>query len=217
MRNTIRGCLTVAFVLLGLQSIRACPIWVDFCPNFPTCIRGVRNQPGWQDCSQCTCPVPSQNCFPASASATAGVLQDCGGHALALARAARVPIILPRTLGVDPLVGFRAATVEKVLFASPAFQAGLRRGDQILMVNGTSVAGMSYKQIVRVLDEPPRVKLIVARGAEVLEFSLSSENLVLLSERIRDRRWRETGQHVIDLARLRTGPGASANGAPRRF
>lgn len=57
----------------------------------------------------------------------------------------------------------------------PAHQAGLRHGDEITTVDGTTVAGKSYEQVVKMIrgEAGTIVKLGVKRDADTREISIT--------------------------------------------
>lgn len=58
-------------------------------------------------------------------------------------------------------VGLRVRAIDSGIFTcyitldSPAAKGGLRFGDQILEINGTSVAGLTMKQVHKIINDAP--------------------------------------------------------------
>lgn len=74
---------------------------------------------------------------------------------------------------------FSVFKVVRVLPATPAAEAGLRQGDEIVTVNGRPVAGTRLAELRERLRRPDqRLSLRVRRGAETLEIELKTRRLV---------------------------------------
>lgn len=61
--------------------------------------------------------------------------------------------------------------VKEVNANSPAFHAGLNRGDRLLSVNGIPVAGIAYTQIVQMIQQTPTelVLQVVPKERDILQ------------------------------------------------
>jgi C-terminal processing protease CtpA/Prc len=88
------------------------------------------------------------------------------------------------------LISSNGLVVQKLLFASPAFEAGLRPGDRIMRINNADTTRMSYKRAIRALDRSgqTRVSIVVLRDGEEKNYTLSAESITLPSDRIQNRR-----------------------------
>lgn len=71
----------------------------------------------------------------------------------------------------------KAIKIISPMYGTPAWRAGLKAGDLIISVDGSSVQEMSYIEAVnRMRGEPgTKVKLTILRGEEVLEFEITRE------------------------------------------
>lgn len=119
---------------------------------------------------------------------------------------------IPRTVGIDVQVEWGAVTIQRVLFGSPAFRAGLRAGDRIVKVNGADARTMSYRQLIAALDGSflNRALLLTIRDGELRGYSLAAEDLQTISQQIReynDRGGRDSSEPSWTAASLRpSGP-----------
>lgn len=109
-------------------------------------------------------PQPMAVAVPrASTGPLAGMVAPLSGQSLGLQRAQVTHGIRELTLCKDASgkVGVRVQAISKGVFVclvmkgSPAALAGLRFGDQILQVNGTSVAGFSMDEVHSLLRKSP--------------------------------------------------------------
>lgn len=109
-------------------------------------------------------PQPSAVAVPAASTGPlAGMVAPVSGQSLGLLRAQVTHGIRELTLCKDASgkVGVRVQAISKGVFVclvvkgSPAALAGLRFGDQILQVNGTSVAGFSMDEVHSLFRKGP--------------------------------------------------------------
>lgn len=109
-------------------------------------------------------PQPSAVAVPAASTGPlAGMVAPLSGQSLGLMRAQVTHGIRELTLCKDASgkVGVRVQAISKGVFVclvvkgSPAALAGLRFGDQILQVNGTSVAGFSMDEVHSLFRKGP--------------------------------------------------------------
>jgi membrane-associated protease RseP (regulator of RpoE activity) len=75
--------------------------------------------------------------------------------------------------------------VDMVVKGGPSEQAGLRKGDQIIEINGKDVRELKRKQVGALMRGEPGtlLKLTVKRGAEILPINLVRGNLTELPDR----------------------------------
>jgi C-terminal processing protease CtpA/Prc len=94
------------------------------------------------------------------------------------------------SVGLDLVPGSNGVLINKVLFASPAFEAGMRAGDLIVAIGGRDTKGMSYREVRGLLDDAKqrRVSIFAMTAEGAKTYRLKPETLTALSDRIRLRR-----------------------------
>jgi carboxyl-terminal processing protease len=93
--------------------------------------------------------------------------------------------LTPQVIGIgvevasEPLHG--GTEIEEVFQGSPAAKAGLRHGDVITAVNGTSLAGKSIDQDTKLItgNAGTSVRLAVARGSRTFKVTIKRANVVV--------------------------------------
>ncbi|HEX7313643.1 MAG TPA: aspartyl protease family protein [Pyrinomonadaceae bacterium] len=74
---------------------------------------------------------------------------------------------------------FRTVTILRVLADSPAAEAGLRQGDEIVSIGGRSVAEFKLPALREMLRQPDRrYEMQVRRGAETVSVELKTRRLI---------------------------------------
>jgi carboxyl-terminal processing protease len=96
----------------------------------------------------------------------------------------------------------KALTVLSPLVGTPAYQAGIRPGDQILAVDGQSTAGFSLQDAVKKLRgrEGEKVKLTIGRGTERKSFDVELVRAQIPVESVRGDSRRSDGSWNFVLA-----------------
>ena len=68
---------------------------------------------------------------------------------------------------------FKTLLVAGVADGSPAAEAGLRDEDQILKIDGKATGRLTMDAVIKMLDEPKAYLLLIKRGSEHLELTLT--------------------------------------------
>ena len=116
-------------------------------------------------------------------------------------KVAGIGILVTETNGV--------LTVERVIAGSPAEGAGVKAGDQITAVNGTSTAGMDFTQLAALIrgDVGTRVTITVIHTGSTTGVDLSMARKVVSAPLVD---WGMVpGSHVADIALFEFSDGAS--------
>lgn len=157
---------------------------------------------GWGSCRICkSCPLVPEDCPGSGSSVTGAKSLGSGCQVASLAQGLHVSFPPTksqlgsrqalRTSGIDGQAdGARGFIISNVLFASPAFQAGLRPGDRIVAVNGRDAALLPYKELMEAVDASPHVLLSVIGVGEsrVRSYNLAAEEITSVSQRLLDSR-----------------------------
>lgn len=145
-------------------------------------------------CKCCLPPCGPSTCYGCDSGwVVCGSCYTCTGRGCVIAAPADVSeasTTRGMSVGIDLAVRQGGTFINKALFASPAFEAGLRGGDQILEINGRDAKGISYREARRLLEEAKQgsVTLLVVTGQRVRTYVLHPESMLALSGRIRLRR-----------------------------
>lgn len=117
----------------------------------------------------------SHKVTPKNREYSAGAVEEGGDRGVLGVRYAVVADLLRKT----------HILVDMVVKGGPSDKAGLRRGDQIIAINGTEVKDLSRKQVAPLMRGEPGtlLKLTVKRGAETLPINLVRGNLTQLPDR----------------------------------
>jgi hypothetical protein len=194
MRPILLLALAAGTVSMTLMPANAFASLCCRCGTYPSPLCTCDSYRGYWSCSFCSMnPRPEPNCWITGPLLLAASATGCGIDA-------KQPQVAwedaPRTLGVDVAVRPDGATVNKVLFASPASDAGLRAGDPILRINGVETKDLSFSEVMRLLGSGDRdeVSLMVLARGEIRHLVLRPESLVALSERIERSRAASVGE-----------------------
>ena len=81
---------------------------------------------------------------------------------------------------INPLPGINVYVIADVLPNSPASRAGLKKGDNLVSINGQNCFTQTYEEVLHVLQTRPGRKLLikVSRGAQMISTSLQLQDLI---------------------------------------
>lgn len=167
------------------------------CPS--PCIYGKIGGP-YNSCSDCKaflCPEP--NCIPPEGVTASQNGATCGFQLAAL-RDDDSRVLSVRTVGIDPTITVNGVRVQNVLLNSPAYIAGIRSGDSILLIDGTPLRHRSYRDVVSALDGPAEVRLVVRRGARSHAVLLRGSPISVVSAQIASPQLRTNDRLLISLS-----------------
>jgi PDZ domain-containing protein len=182
----MKYALSVAFLMLCVASpAHACfacfpSCWPDECAN-------VGYTSAWTSCSICMDQCnPQENCWVSIAQKgpSGNVQISCA------APAAIYPPIrplaaaeLPGTIGVDVRVlSTDDVLIDRVLRGSPAYLAGLRRGDRLNFINEARAASVPYNRIMK-MNPGESVRVTVTRRGQALKYDMVAVRLDQLNAR----------------------------------
>lgn len=178
----MKYALSLAFLVLCVPS----PAHACFaCPTCSMCVN-VGNTSAWSSCFvACTpgCKQPTDCFIIASQKTPSGEVQvSCAGPAaiyppiqpLAAAE-------LPGTIGIDVRVlSTNEVLIDRVLHGSPAYLAGLHKGDHVKSINETRAGSVPYSRIIK--TQPGNsVRLTVTRNGKAFTYDMVAVRLDLLS------------------------------------
>ena len=71
--------------------------------------------------------------------------------------------------------------IVEVFESGPAKQAGIKRGDKIIKVNGEEISGMNLQRIASMITgkENTKVRVSVARNSKILEFDITRKKIIV--------------------------------------
>jgi carboxyl-terminal processing protease len=89
-------------------------------------------------------------------------------------------------LGIRFRIEHGIAVVTKVIKSTPAHESGLRQGDRILNINGTSIRGLKSREITRLIRGPvhTKVRLKLSRTESVQPFTVEVERAHIVPETV---------------------------------
>ena len=88
-------------------------------------------------------------------------------------------------IGAERVVDTALLYVAHVQSEGPARQAGIKHGDEVVTVNGATVTGKTYGEVIQMVrgEAGTNVKLGVRRGAEVREIAITRVAVEMLLKR----------------------------------
>ena len=85
--------------------------------------------------------------------------------------------------GIDittPFPGLNFYTISHIRPNSPADLVGLRKGDEIFLINGTPASRFDMKEITSIFQDRPnrKIKMVIKRNGETLKYSFILSDII---------------------------------------
>lgn len=169
-----------SLVLFVAQYAHACFVCIpNACPPFE-CVDAGYESSGYSSCFCLDLCYQNLNCFITipHKGPSGGVEVSCASPAAIYAPIRPLAAAeLPGTIGVDVRILSRGdVLVDRVLRGSPAYLAGLRRGDRLNSINEARAASLPYSRIIK-MNPGESVRVTVTRKGEGLKYDMVAVRL----------------------------------------